>query len=57
MTIPGLMMQQQLLISSLLVHAERHHAEQENVSRRVEGEDRPMCCAGKEYRRRARHSK
>ena len=34
----GLMMQQQLLISSLLVHAERHHGEQEVVSRRVEGD-------------------
>ncbi|MGO4394426.1 3-(methylthio)propionyl-CoA ligase [Variovorax sp. M-6] len=34
----GLMMQQQLLISSLLVHAERHHGDQEIVSRRVEGD-------------------
>jgi fatty-acyl-CoA synthase len=34
----GLMMQQPLLISSLLVHAERHHGEQEIVSRRVEGD-------------------
>ena len=34
----GLMMQQQLLISSLLIHAERHHGEQEVVSRRVEGD-------------------
>ena len=34
----GLMMQQQLLISSLLVHAERHHGDQEVVSRRVEGD-------------------
>ena len=34
----GLMMQQQLLISSLLVHAERHHGEQQVVSRRVEGD-------------------
>ncbi|MCX7893889.1 MAG: 3-(methylthio)propionyl-CoA ligase [Burkholderiales bacterium] len=34
----GLMMQQQLLISSLLVHADRHHADQEIVSRRVEGD-------------------
>jgi 3-(methylthio)propionyl---CoA ligase len=33
----GLMMQP-LLISSLLVHAERHHADQEVVSRRVEGD-------------------
>ncbi len=34
----GQMMQQPLLISSLLVHAERHHANQEIVSRRVEGD-------------------
>ncbi len=34
----GLMMQQSLLISSLLVHAERHHGDQEIVSRRVEGD-------------------
>ncbi len=34
----GLMMQQPLLISSLLVHAERHHGEQQVVSRRVEGD-------------------
>jgi len=34
----GLMMQQPLLISSLLVHAERHHGDQEIVSRRVEGD-------------------
>src|SRR5438552_5532186 len=34
----GLMMQQPLLISSLLVHAERHHGGQEVVSRRVEGD-------------------
>ncbi len=34
----GLMMQEPLLISSLLVHAERHHGEQEVVSRRVEGD-------------------
>ena len=31
-------MQQPLLISSLLIHAERHHGEQEVVSRRVEGD-------------------
>jgi fatty-acyl-CoA synthase len=31
-------MQQPLLISSLLTHAERHHGEQEVVSRRVEGD-------------------
>jgi fatty-acyl-CoA synthase len=34
----GLMMQQPLLISSLLVHAERHHGEGQIVSRRVEGD-------------------
>jgi 3-(methylthio)propionyl---CoA ligase len=32
------MMQQPLLISSLLVHAERHHGDREVVSRRVEGD-------------------
>ena len=37
-TMNGLMMQQPLLISSLLMHAERHHGEQEIVSRRVEGD-------------------
>ena len=31
-------MQQPLLISSLLRHAERHHGEQQIVSRRVEGD-------------------
>ncbi|MEX3985269.1 3-(methylthio)propionyl-CoA ligase [Paraburkholderia sp. EG287A] len=34
----GLMMQQPLLVSSLLTHAERHHGEREIVSRRVEGD-------------------
>jgi acyl-CoA synthetase (AMP-forming)/AMP-acid ligase II len=34
----GSMMQQPLLISTLLTHAERHHAEREIVSRRVEGD-------------------
>ncbi len=34
----GLMMQQPLLVSSLLVHAERHHGEQQIVSRRCEGD-------------------
>jgi acyl-CoA synthetase (AMP-forming)/AMP-acid ligase II len=34
----GLMMQQPLLIASLLMHAERHHGGQEIVSRRVEGD-------------------
>jgi 3-(methylthio)propionyl---CoA ligase len=34
----GLMMQQPLLVASLLMHAERHHGAQEIVSRRVEGD-------------------
>ncbi len=34
----GQMMQLPLLISSLIVHAERHHGEQQVVSRRVEGD-------------------
>lgn len=34
----GLMMDQPLLVSSLLTHAERHHGQQEIVSRRVEGD-------------------
>jgi len=34
----GLMMQQPLLISSLIRHAERHHGDQQVVSRRVEGD-------------------
>ncbi|MBC5786140.1 fatty-acid--CoA ligase [Ramlibacter sp. USB13] len=34
----GSMMQQPLLISSLLTHAERHHGDQQVVSRRVEGD-------------------
>ncbi|CAD5374370.1 Medium-chain-fatty-acid--CoA ligase [Rubrivivax sp. A210] len=34
----GQMMQMPLLISSLIVHAERHHGDQEVVSRRVEGD-------------------
>ncbi|MBK5124019.1 long-chain-fatty-acid--CoA ligase [Burkholderia sp. R-69980] len=34
----GLMMQQPLLVASLLAHAERHHGNQEIVSRRVEGD-------------------
>ncbi|MEZ0307166.1 MAG: AMP-binding protein, partial [Ramlibacter sp.] len=32
------MMQQPLLVSTLLTHAERHHGDQEIVSRRVEGD-------------------
>src|SRR5579864_2931271 len=34
----GLMMHQPLLVSTLLTHAERHHGEQEIVSKRVEGD-------------------
>ena len=34
----GQMMQQPLLISTLITHAERHHAEQVVVSRRIEGD-------------------
>ncbi len=34
----GQMMQQPLMISSFITHAERHHAEREVVSRRVEGD-------------------
>ena len=34
----GLMMQKQLLVSSLIVHADRHHGATEIVSRRVEGD-------------------
>ncbi|MCC8394740.1 long-chain-fatty-acid--CoA ligase [Paraburkholderia sp. MMS20-SJTR3] len=34
----GLMMQQPLVVASLLTHAERHHGEQLIVSRRVEGD-------------------
>ncbi|MDM4764452.1 3-(methylthio)propionyl-CoA ligase [Pelomonas sp. SE-A7] len=34
----GLMMQRSLLVSSLLLHAERHHGSQQIVSRRVEGD-------------------
>ncbi|MBV8158629.1 MAG: AMP-binding protein, partial [Dyella sp.] len=37
-TMIGLMMQQPLLVASLLTHAARHHADQEIVSRRVEGD-------------------
>jgi len=34
----GLMMQQQLLISTLIEHADRHHGDTEIVSKRVEGD-------------------
>ena len=34
----AMMMQQPLLISTLLTHAERNHGDQEIVSRRVEGD-------------------
>ena len=36
--INGMMMQSALMISSLIVHAERHHGDTEIVSRRVEGD-------------------
>ena len=39
----GLMMHEPLLIASLLRHAERHHGEQEIVSRRVEGDVHRYC--------------
>ena len=52
----GLMQQQPLLISSLLVHAERHHSEQEIVSRRVEG-DIHRCTYGDLARRSRRMAK
>jgi 3-(methylthio)propionyl---CoA ligase len=39
----GLMMQQPLLVASLLTHAERHHGGQEIVSRRVEGDIHRYC--------------
>jgi fatty-acyl-CoA synthase len=38
MTANGLMMQMPLLLSSILEHAERHHGDQELVSRRTEGD-------------------
>jgi 3-(methylthio)propionyl---CoA ligase len=41
----GLMMQQPLLISTLLTHAERNHADQLIVSRRVEGDIHRMTYA------------
>ena len=34
----GLMLERQLLISSLIAHADRHHGDTEIVSRRVEGD-------------------
>ena len=40
----GQIMQQPLLISTLLVHAERHHGEREIVSRRVEGDIHRNTC-------------
>ena len=39
----GLMMQQPLLVASLLKHAERHHGAREIVSRRVEGDIHRYC--------------
>ena len=51
----GLMMQQPLLISSLLKHAETHHGEREIVSRRVEGDVHryTYCDLGQRARRMA----
>ena len=51
----GLMMPQQLLISSLLTHAERNYPEQQIVSRRVEGDIHRMSfrALGKRSRRMA----
>jgi fatty-acyl-CoA synthase len=48
----GLMMQQPLLISALLTHAERHHGDQQVVSRRVEGDIHR--CTYRELAQRAR---
>jgi len=50
----GQMMQVPLLISSLIVHAERHHGEQEVVSRRVEGDIHR--CTYRELAARARQT-
>ncbi|SEK16877.1 MULTISPECIES: 3-(methylthio)propionyl-CoA ligase [unclassified Variovorax] len=52
----GQMMQQPLLISSLLIHAERHHGEQSVVSRRVEG-DIHRCSYGEMASRSRRMAK
>lgn len=48
----GQMMNQPLLISSLLVHAERHHGGREIVSRRAEGDIHRYTC--RDFARRAR---
>ena len=48
----GQMMNQPLLISSLLTHAERHHARREIVSRRVEGDIHRTTWAGMAERSR-----
>src|SRR5206468_4129977 len=55
-TMNGSMMQQPLLISSLLVHAERHHGDQQVVSRRVEG-DLHRCTYGELAARSRRMAK
>src|SRR6059058_1463450 len=52
----GSMMQQPLLISSLLVHAERHHGDQQVISRRVEG-DLHRCTYGELAARSRRMAK
>ena len=50
----GMMQDQPLLISSLIVHAERHHAEGEIVSRRVEGDIHR--CTYRDIARRSRQA-
>lgn len=47
----GQMQSQALLISSLIVHAERHHGKGEIVSRRVEGDIHRTTWAGIALRR------
>jgi 3-(methylthio)propionyl---CoA ligase len=50
----GMMQDQPLLISSLIVHAERHHPDGEIVSRRVEGD--LHRCTWRDIARRARQA-
>ena len=45
----GLMQNQQLMISSLIEHASRHHGEGEIVSRRVEGDIHERYFSGDEW--------
>jgi acyl-CoA synthetase (AMP-forming)/AMP-acid ligase II len=49
----GLMMHKQLLISSLIEHADRHHGDTQIVSRRVEGDIHRYTF--RDCHRRARH--